>query len=29
VIITIAFNAMDSVVLSPELNRIPSMIHML
>jgi diguanylate cyclase (GGDEF)-like protein len=28
-IITIAFNAMDSVVLSPELNRIPSMIHML
>jgi diguanylate cyclase (GGDEF)-like protein len=29
VIITIAFNAMDSVVLSPQLNRIPSMIHML
>jgi diguanylate cyclase (GGDEF)-like protein len=29
VIITIAFNAMDSVVLSPALNRIPSMIHML
>jgi diguanylate cyclase (GGDEF)-like protein len=28
-IITIAFNAMDSVVLTPELNRIPSMIHML
>jgi diguanylate cyclase (GGDEF)-like protein len=29
VIITIAFSAMDSVVLGPELNRIPSMIHML
>ena len=29
VIITIAFNAMDSVVLSPQLNRVPSMIHML
>ena len=29
VIITIAFNAMDAVVLGPELNRIPSMIHML
>ena len=29
VIITIAFNAMESVVLSPELNRVPSMIHML
>jgi diguanylate cyclase (GGDEF)-like protein len=29
VIITIAFNAMDSVVLSPQLNRIPSMLHML
>jgi diguanylate cyclase (GGDEF)-like protein len=29
VIITIAFNAMDSMVLSPDLNRVPSMIHML
>src|SRR3984885_4485038 len=29
VVITIAFSAMDSVVLGPELNRIPSMIHML
>src|SRR5579863_1382221 len=29
VIITIAFSAMDSVVLGPELNRVPSMIHML
>jgi diguanylate cyclase (GGDEF)-like protein len=28
-IITVAFSAMDSVVLGPELNRIPSMIHML
>ncbi|MGC1523385.1 MAG: diguanylate cyclase [Steroidobacteraceae bacterium] len=28
-IITIAFSAMDSVVLGPELNRFPSMIHML
>jgi diguanylate cyclase (GGDEF)-like protein len=28
-IVAAAFNAMDSVVLSPELNRIPSMIHML
>ena len=28
-IITIAFSAMDSVVLGPELNRVPSMIHML
>jgi diguanylate cyclase (GGDEF)-like protein len=29
VIITIAFSAMDSVVLGPKLNRIPGMIHML
>lgn len=29
VIITIAFSAMESMVLGPELNRIPSMIHML
>ena len=29
VIITIAFSAMDSTVLGPELNRIPSMIHLL
>src|ERR1700730_6782349 len=29
VIITIAFSAMESIVLGPELNRIPSMIHML
>jgi diguanylate cyclase (GGDEF)-like protein len=29
VVITIAFSAMDSTVLGPELNRIPSMIHML
>jgi diguanylate cyclase (GGDEF)-like protein len=28
-LITIAFSAMDSVVLGPELNRIPSTIHML
>jgi diguanylate cyclase (GGDEF)-like protein len=29
VVITIAFSAMDSIVLGPELNRVPSMIHML
>jgi diguanylate cyclase (GGDEF)-like protein len=29
VVITIAFSAMESIVLGPELNRIPSMIHML
>ena len=29
VLITIAFSAMDSIVLGSELNRIPSMIHML
>jgi diguanylate cyclase (GGDEF)-like protein len=29
VIITIAFAAMESIVLGPELNRVPSMIHML
>src|SRR6267142_800823 len=29
VVITIAFSAMESTVLGPELNRIPSMIHML
>jgi diguanylate cyclase (GGDEF)-like protein len=29
VLITIAFSAMESMVLGPELNRIPSMIHML
>ena len=29
VFITVAFSFMDSVVLGPELNRIPSMIHML
>jgi diguanylate cyclase (GGDEF)-like protein len=29
VVITIAFTAMESIVLGPELNRIPSMIHML
>jgi diguanylate cyclase (GGDEF)-like protein len=29
VVITIAFSIMESVVLGPELNRIPSMIHML
>jgi diguanylate cyclase (GGDEF)-like protein len=29
VIITIAFSAMESIVLGPELNRVPSMIHML
>src|ERR1700753_1252042 len=29
VAITIAFSAMEAVVLGPELNRIPSMIHML
>jgi diguanylate cyclase (GGDEF)-like protein len=29
VVITIAFSAMESMVLGPELNRIPSMIHML
>jgi diguanylate cyclase (GGDEF)-like protein len=29
VLITIAFSLMESVVLGPELNRIPSMIHML
>jgi diguanylate cyclase (GGDEF)-like protein len=28
-LITIAFSAMDSIVLGPELNRVPSMIHML
>lgn len=28
-IITVAFSAMDSVVLGPQLNRVPSMIHML
>src|SRR5580698_9033777 len=28
-LITVAFSAMDSVVLGPELNRIPSTIHML
>jgi diguanylate cyclase (GGDEF)-like protein len=28
-VITFAFSAMDSMVLGPELNRIPSMIHML
>src|ERR1700733_11868259 len=28
-VITIAFSAMDSMVLGPELNRIPNMIHML
>jgi diguanylate cyclase (GGDEF)-like protein len=29
VVITIAFSAMESIVLGPELNRIPSMIHLL
>jgi diguanylate cyclase (GGDEF)-like protein len=29
VIITIAFSGMESIVLGPELNRVPSMIHML
>jgi diguanylate cyclase (GGDEF)-like protein len=29
VVVTIAFSAMESVVLGPQLNRIPSMIHML
>jgi diguanylate cyclase (GGDEF)-like protein len=29
VVITIAFSAMESTVLGPELNRVPSMIHML
>jgi diguanylate cyclase (GGDEF)-like protein len=29
VVITIAFSAMESMVLGPELNRVPSMIHML
>jgi diguanylate cyclase (GGDEF)-like protein len=29
VVITIAFSAMDSIILGPELNRIPRMIHML
>src|ERR1035441_7647554 len=29
VVITIAFSIMESVVLGPDLNRIPSMIHML
>jgi diguanylate cyclase (GGDEF)-like protein len=29
VVITIAFSAMESIVLGPELNRVPSMIHML
>src|SRR5579864_2912442 len=29
VVITIAFTAMESIVLGPDLNRIPSMIHML
>jgi diguanylate cyclase (GGDEF)-like protein len=29
VVITIAFSIMESVVLGPELNRIPSMVHML
>jgi diguanylate cyclase (GGDEF)-like protein len=29
VVITIAFSAMESIVLGPELNRIPGMIHML
>jgi hypothetical protein len=29
VLITIAFSAMESMVLGPELNRVPSMIHML
>src|ERR1700716_1177058 len=29
VVIAIAFSAMESIVLSPELNRVPSMIHML
>jgi diguanylate cyclase (GGDEF)-like protein len=29
VVITIAFTAMESIVLGPELNRIPSMIHVL
>jgi diguanylate cyclase (GGDEF)-like protein len=29
VIITIAFSALESIVLGPELNRIPSMIHLL
>ncbi|HEX3847201.1 MAG TPA: diguanylate cyclase [Steroidobacteraceae bacterium] len=29
VVITIAFSAMEAMVLGPELNRIPSMIHML
>src|SRR3984893_2329610 len=29
VVITIAFSAMESMVLGPEVNRIPSMIHML
>jgi diguanylate cyclase (GGDEF)-like protein len=29
VIITVAFSAMEAMVLSPELNRIPSLIHML
>ena len=29
IVITIAFSAMESTVLGPELNRVPSMIHML
>src|SRR6202051_1182935 len=29
VVVTIAFSAMESTVLGPDLNRIPSMIHML
>jgi diguanylate cyclase (GGDEF)-like protein len=29
VVITIAFSALESIVLGPELNRVPSMIHML
>src|SRR5215469_18190075 len=28
-LITLAFSAMESVVLGPELNRVPAMIHML
>ena len=28
-VVTIAFSAMESIVLGPDLNRIPSMIHML
>src|ERR1700736_5366630 len=29
VVVTLAFSTMESLILGPELNRIPSMIHML